>query len=195
MLTEKTIDQILGVLDLTAKNYESGLPVSKAYQKSVKDIAHRYSIRYQTIADGCRRRLGLDNVNQFIDLLKEWLGGKPNRLKDLLTKNAGDFEQYRIKNFFDKTELSPPNLTSERKVEDMLEVVSLKIPQNIAAQLRALAEAKGESVQDLINNIIKEYVDSNYVEYLKNFINSLPQSHKEQVLAELEKSLNLKKVV
>lgn len=195
MLTEKTIDQILGVLDLTAINYESGLPVPKAYQKSVKDIAQKYSIRYQTIADGCRRRLGLDNVNQFIELLKEWLGGKPNRLKDLLTKNAGDFEQYRIKNFFDKKELSPPNLTFERKVEDMSEVVSLKIPQNIAAQLRALAEAKGESVQDLTNKIIKEYVDNNYVEYLKNFINSLPQSHKEQVLAELEKSLNLKKAV
>jgi hypothetical protein len=194
MLTEKTIDQILGVLDLTVKNYESGLPISKAYQKSVKDIAQRYSIRYQTIADGCRRRLGLDNANQFINLLNEWIGGKPNRLKDLLIKNAGDFEQHRIKNFFDKTELTPPNLTLERKVEN-IEVVSLKIPQNCATQLRALAEAKRESVQDLINNIIKEYVDINFVEYLKNFINSLPQSHKEQVLAELEESLNLKKVV
>ena len=193
MLTEKTIDQILGVLDLTAKNYESGLPVPKAYQKSVKDIARRYSIRYQTIADGCRRRLGLDNVNQFIQLLKEWLDGQPSRLKDLLTKNAGDFEQYRIENFFDNKEVSPPNLTAERNVEDMLEVFSLKVPQNLAAQFRALSEAKGESIQDLTISIIREYVDKNYIEYLKNVINSLPHSHKEQVLAELAKSLNQNK--
>lgn len=192
MLTEKTIDQILGVLDLTAKNYESGIPVSKAYQKSVKDIAKRYSIRYQTIADGCRRRLGLDNINQFIELLKEWLGGQPNKLRDLLTKNAGDYEQYRIKNFFDKKNLTPPNITVERNIEDKLGVVSLKIPQTIAAQFCALAEAKGESIQDLTISIIKEYVDKNYIEYLKNIINSLPQSHKEQVLAELAKGLNLK---
>ena len=189
MLTEKTIDQILGVLDLTAKNYESGLPIPKAYQKSVKEIAQKYSIRYQTIADGCRRRLGLDNVNQFVELLREWLTGQPNRLRDLLSKNTGDFEQYAINNFFARKELSTPNLTDPRKVEDTFESVTLKIPQNIAGQLRALAEAEGKSFQDLCTRMIKEYVDKNYVEYLKKIINSLPQNHKEQVLAELSKGL------
>jgi hypothetical protein len=189
MLTEKTIGQILGVLEFTAKNYQSGLPVSKAYQKSVKDIAQRYSIRYQTIADGCRRRLGLDNVNQFVELLREWLGGQPNRLRDLLSKNAGDFEQYKINKFFDNNELPPQNLTAERKAEDFFEAISIKLPQNIVAQFRALAEADGKSVQDLAMSLIKEYVDKHYIDYLKNIINSLPQSHKEQVIAELVEGL------
>jgi len=192
MLTEKTIDQILGVLDLTTKNYELGLPVPKAYQKSVKDIAKRYSIRYQTIADGCRRRLGLDNINQFIDLLKEWLGGQPHRLRDLISKNAGDFEQSKIKIFFDHKELSSSNLTTDKNIEDAFEVVSFKIPQNIAVQLRTLAEAEGKSLQDLTISVIKEYVDKNYVEYLKKIINALPQTHKEQVLADLAKGLKVK---
>ena len=189
MLTEKTVDQILGVLDLTAKYFESSLPVPKAYQKSVKDIARRYSIRYQTIADGCRRRLGLDNVNQFIELLKEWLGGQPTNLKDLLIKNTSDFEQHRIIAFFEKRQLSTTNLIVERNVESKLDVISLQIPQNITAQLRALAGAKEESIQDLTFRIIMEYVNTNYVEYLKKIINSLPQSHKEQVLAEFAKDL------
>lgn len=192
MLTEKTIDQILGVLELTAKNYEAGLPVSKAYQKSVKDVAQRYSIRYQTVADGCRRRLGLDNVNQFIELLKGWLGGQSNSLRDLLTKNTGDFEQYRINNFFARKEFPLQNLTIGRNVEDTFEAITLRIPQSVAAQLRALAEAEGRSVQDLSVSIIKEYVDKNYVEYLTNIINSLPQNRKEQVLAELAKGLKSK---
>ena len=189
MLTEKTINQILGVLDLTVKNYESGLPVPKAYQKSVKDIAHKYSIKYQTIADGCRRRLGLDNVNQFVELLYEWLGGQPNRLRDLLLKNAADFEQYRINKFFDQKEISPQNFTVERNVDVSFETISLKISQNIALQFRALAEVEGKTIQDLSGSLIKEYVDKNYVEYLKRIINSLPQSHKDQVLAELAKEL------
>jgi hypothetical protein len=122
-------------------------------------------------------------------LLREWLTGQPNRLRDLLSKNAGDFEQYTINNFFDRKELPTPNLTDLRKIDETFESVSLKIPQNIAAQFRALAEAEGKSLQDLCIRMIKEYVDKNYVEYLKNIINSLPQNHKEQVLAELSKGL------
>jgi len=192
MLTEKTIDQILGVLDLTAKNHESGLSISKAYQKSVKEIAQRYSIKYQTIADGCRRRLGLVNVNQFVDLLREWLGGQPYRLRDLLSKNTSDFEQYRINDFFDRKELTSSNLSINKNLETVFEIISLKAPQNMVSQLRALAESEGKSVHDLSVRIIKEYVDKNYVEYLRNFINSLPQSQKEQVLAELAKGLESK---
>jgi hypothetical protein len=192
MLTEKTIDQILGVLELTANKYQSGLPVPKAYQKSVKEIAHKYSIRYQTIADGCRRRLGLGNVNQFIELLKDWLGGGSEKLKDLLIKNAGGPEEYKIKMFFAKE--FPPSIQHivERNVDDKVDVISFKIAQNIAFQFRSLAEAEGKSVQDLAMSVIKEYVDINYVEYLKNIINSLPQSDKEKVLAELTKMSNSK---
>lgn len=187
MLTEKTIDQILGVLDLTVENYISGLPIPKAYQKSVKDIAQRYSISYQTISDGCRRRLGLENVNRFIALLEEWLEGKPNGLRELLINNAADSEHYRINNFFDKAELPSKILTKERNTEEILGVVSLKIPQNVMAQLQSLAEAKGGSIQDLAASIIKEYVEKNYIEYVKNIIDALPQRHKEQVLAALSK--------
>jgi hypothetical protein len=41
MLSEKTLDQILGVLELTTKYCQASLPTIKAYQKSVKDIAHK----------------------------------------------------------------------------------------------------------------------------------------------------------
>jgi hypothetical protein len=193
MLTGKTLDQILGVLEFTEKYYATGLPIVKAYQKSVKNIAHQYSVRYQTIADGCRRRLNLVNINEFMELLNEWFGGNPSPLKDLLIKNIGELDKYKVENFFDHNRVFPStSIKIERKVEEAFEVITFKTPQNIASQLRSLAEAEGKSIQEFMNIITKNYVDRHYVEYLKNLISSLPQEHKEQVIAELTNSLESK---
>ncbi len=188
MLTEKTLDQILGVLELTRKYYESGIPTSKAYQKSVKDIAHKYSVRYQTIADGCRRRLNLDNVNEFMGLLNEWMAGKPYRLKDLLIKNINELDEYKVDNFFDQNNPST-NLTSSRDVEEKSEVISFKVSRNISSQLRSLAEAEGKNIQEFMSIIAKEYVDTHYLEYVKNIIESLPTKHKEKFIQNLVNSV------
>lgn len=189
MLTEKTLDQILGVLELTSKYCETGLPIPKAYQKSVKDIANKYSVRYQTIADGCRRRLNLDNINEFIELLNEWLGGSPSQLKELLLKNVGNLDEYKIENFFDHNRISSTETSFKRKVEDPFEAITFKTNRNIASQLRSLADAEGKSVQDYINIIIKDHIDKNYVEYVKKLVNTLPTAHREKVIAELAKSV------
>jgi hypothetical protein len=190
MLTEKTLDQILGVLELTANYYKNGLSTSKAYQKSVKDIAQQYSLRYQTIADGCRRRLNLGNVDEFIKLLNEWLKGNSSQLKDLLIKNINELDEYKVENFFDNNTFSPSTLpTNAREVEETFEVITFKIPRNLAGQLHALAEVEGKSIQDFMNIITKKYVDVHYMEYVKNLINSLPVEHKEKVIGELIKSM------
>ena len=64
-------------------------------------------------------------------------------------------------------------------------MITFKTPRNIASQLRTLAEAEGKTIQYIASNIIKQYVDTHYVEYLKNLINSLPPGRREQVLASL----------
>lgn len=190
MLTEKTIDQILGVLDLTSKYYQTGLPIPKAYQKSVKDIARKYSVRYQTIADGCRRRLNLDNVNEFKELLTEWFGGNPSPLKDLLIKNIGQIDEYKVENFFNQSTIPPSTKeTASREVEEFFDVITFKTPSNTASQLRILAEAENKSVQDFMSIIVKQYVDQHYVKYVKKLINSLPPGRKEVILKELSNSL------
>ena len=190
MLTEKTLDQILGVLELTRKYYHTGLPVTKAYQKSVKDIAHRYSVRYQTIADGCRRRLYLDNVEEFIKLLSEWLVGKPLPLKELLIKNIGELDKYKVENFFDQpAPASTSKTVVSRNVEEIFEVVTFKAPRNIVSQLRVLAEAEEKSVQEFMNILIKQYVDEHYLAHVKNLINALPPKEREQIITDLSNSM------
>jgi vacuolar-type H+-ATPase subunit C/Vma6 len=193
MLTGKTLDQILGVIESTAYYHESGLPIPKAYQKSVKDIAHKYSVRYQTIADGCRRRLNLDNVDEFMKLLNEWLKGDPSRLKELLITNIGELDEDKVEKFFNMNS-NPSSVVSEsaRNVEETFTVITFKAHRDLVSQLRTLAEAEGKSVQEFMNIISKKYVDSHYMEFVKNLINSLPAGHKEKVIAELAGSFKKK---
>jgi len=194
VLKEKTLDQILDVLNLTAKYHSTGLPAQKAYQRSVKDVAHKYSVRYQTIADGCRRRLNLDNVNEFMALLDEWLGGQPRRLKELLVKNIGQLDEYKVENFFDQNIQVPvPSTTQDqRKVEEGFEALTFKIPRNIASQFRVLAEAEGKTIQDLASSVFKKYVDEHHFAYVKNLINSLPLVDRELIIATLVNDLKTK---
>jgi hypothetical protein len=193
MLTEKTLDQLIGVLELTEKYYRTGLPVPKAYQKAVKDIASRYSVRYQTIADGCSRRLNLDTVEVFIGLLSQWLSGNGNQLKALLIKNISELDEYKVENFFDHNRPSTPPSThpplTSRKVEEATDAITLKISRNLVGQLRALAEAENKNLPDFVSNIIKEYLDIHYIEFVRNLINSLPQDRREKILNEMANQL------
>ncbi len=191
MLTEKTLDQILGVLELTEKYFRTGLPAPKAYQKAVKDIAQRYSVRYQTIADGCRRRLNLDTVEVFIGLLREWLGGNPRQIKALLIKNISERDEYKVENFFDHNSPAPSTqlIPNARNVEEAAEVISFKISRNLASQLRALAESENKNLPEFVNVIIKEYLELHYVKFVRNLINSLPPERKEKILRDMASQL------
>jgi hypothetical protein len=37
-----------------------------------------------------------------MELLNEWLSGNPAPLKDLLIKNIGQMDEYKVENFFDR---------------------------------------------------------------------------------------------
>ncbi|RJX19383.1 MAG: hypothetical protein C4563_07980 [Desulfobulbus sp.] len=124
-----------------------------------------------------------------MELLTEWLSGNPAPLKDLLVKNIDQMDEYKVENFFDHKLVTTSTKTeSERKVEDSFEVITVKAPRNIVSQLRALAESEDKSLQDLINIIVKQYVDQHYVEYVRKLINSLPPGRKETILKELSNS-------
>ncbi|MGE0157105.1 MAG: hypothetical protein AB7T17_08770 [Geobacter sp.] len=186
MLTEKTVEQILEVLDKTSKLYNSGFPINKAYQKAVKEVSLTYSIKYQTVADGCRRRLGLSNINEFIKILSEWLNGNPSNLIDLLHKNTANFEKYKIDQFFHRGTLQIPEIEVNRKVDISTETITIKLPVKTIAQLRSLAETERKSAQNLATKIIDDYVTIHYLKHIKNIISSLSQSHKDQILTELK---------
>jgi hypothetical protein len=190
MLTEKTLDQILGVLERTTKYYREGIPLVKAYQKSVKEVADLYSIRYQTIADGCRRRLNLDNINEFIELLREWLSGNSKNLKQLLAKNVHEFEHYKLDKFFSSSQYSElVSAHTEPMISTDTQIISFRIPNNISIQLKTLAEGTGKSVQELVADFVVRNVSEEYVKYLKKQIEALPEKEKVKILESLRSQI------
>ena len=186
MLTEKTVDQILWVLDLTEKNFKTGISIAKSYQKAVNEVADRHKVRYQTIADGCRRRLGLDDVGQLMGFLENWLNGRPEQLKELLMLRAKDYKE-KINAFFVANRSSSENLTSMAGAFPGSETLLVRLSQQVFSQLKDLADFDGKTVQEFSADIIEDYVNRQYVEYVKHVINSLPQEARRQILDELTK--------
>ena len=99
MLTRKTLDQILEVLKGVRKHHAMGKPLLKSYQRSVRDVARLYHTSYQTIADGCRRRLNLADRDEFLLHVDRWLRGDPTGLSALLKNNVSEFEHIKINNW------------------------------------------------------------------------------------------------
>ena len=96
MLRQESVRQLLEVLELTRLARSRGVPLEQAYQDAIRDVSNRYKVRYQTIGDLCRRRLGLRDIDQFVELLRRWLGvGDGGPLKRAIRQNA-DHEAHRL---------------------------------------------------------------------------------------------------
>jgi len=178
MLTERTLDQILEVLARTVENFHAGHAVPKAYQKAVKGVAADYSVRYQTIADGCRRRLNLKNINNFIGLLDDWLSGSPKKLIETLEQNVSETDHYKIRRFFKEV----PYETLGEEVNgdgENKKTISLSIEAKYFSQLKLISQDRSMSIQQILEPIINEFINRQFLEYFKKQFNSFSDQEKE----------------
>jgi len=74
-LRSESIKQILCVLDNFWHQNRNGQSIQYAYREAVNFTAKKYLVRYQTIGDLCRRRLGLTTIYDFHAYLKQWVDG------------------------------------------------------------------------------------------------------------------------
>ena len=79
MLTHKTLKIIFEVLLKIRQYYVGGERLIKAYRKAIRTVASQNKIFYQTVADGCCRRLNL-NRDGFLDLVRAWLAQDSDEL-------------------------------------------------------------------------------------------------------------------
>jgi hypothetical protein len=101
MMTYTTVRQILDVLKVCYDNQRKGLSLSRSYQDGVREVAHENGVTYQTIGDGCRRRLRLKDINEFYNLLGGWTKGEPSGLIEQLKKNSYSHIHPEILAFFE----------------------------------------------------------------------------------------------
>ena len=101
MFRAKTVNrQILPLLSGIRARIEGGATVQDACRKATHDLSKAVRRTYQTLEDGCRRRLDLDDIRDFHDLVESWIHDGSPDLKERLTRHAEAAAHAAIDVFF-----------------------------------------------------------------------------------------------
>jgi predicted nucleotidyltransferase len=162
MMKRQTVEQILLVFRLFREGYARGKPLHKAYQEAVREVADRHGVTYQTIGDGCRRRLMLGHIGELYALLGSWAEGDSEPLVAKLNEASDPSAHEDIAEFFttstNTTTAQHPGAlpqTSGTKAD----VFSLRLSEQDARRVRALAEMEGISPSELLGRLVGSAVD------------------------------------
>ena len=149
MMTPHTVQQLLQVFRLFHEYHTGGMPLNRSYHEAVRSVAKSFSVTYQTIGDGCRRRLELTNINELYEMLSAWVRGESRALLHQLKKHSDPAAHAEIEKFFSMTERTTPpspkaSFISASKGESV--AVSLRLEARDARLFRALTELEGDEV-------------------------------------------------
>jgi hypothetical protein len=154
----KTIEQILKVISLAAKHYSSGNGIDRSYQYGVNRVSQEYSVAYQTIGDGCRRRLGLSDISEFKRMLQSALEGDPIQLRELLMQNTSRSYHDRINDFFSELGNGVAKPGFKTKEQDILISYSIHLRKNDSDILKALAQLLGGKPEQILADVAVEAI-------------------------------------
>jgi hypothetical protein len=172
MMTPKTVDQLLHVFRLFRDNHASGKPLHSSYHEAVREVARLNSVTYQTIGDGCRRRLRLNDINELFELLAAWIRGDSRSLVQQLKQNSDLSAHGAIDAFFSGV----PSEAAEKKrplhlvSHENSETFSFRLSSDDARLLKALAVLEASSVGALSSRIISEAVQSRMTAVARSII-------------------------
>ena len=151
MMKGQTVEQLLLVFRLFRESYARGKPLHKAYQEAVREVADGHAVTYQTIGDGCRRRLKLISIRELYALLARWMEGDPEPLAKQLKAASDPSAHDDIMEFFG-SEARP--VTSDSRFDTF----SIGLPERGARMARALAEIEGVSTSELLSRLVESAV-------------------------------------
>jgi len=161
MMTSSTVQQLLQVFRLFRDNHAGGMPLHRSYHEAVHTVARDHSVTYQTIGDGCRRRLELNNINELYEILSAWVRGEPHALIHQLKEHCDPAAHSEIDKFFSTTRPTAFSKTTPSVMgapKDEPETVSFRLQARDARMLRALAELEGLSVGELTARVVSAAV-------------------------------------
>ena len=161
MLKSNTIRQLLEVLAIFYKSHSRGIPINRSYHEAVRRVAQEYGVTYQTIGDGCRRRLKLNDVGQLHSLLQRWMEGDPHGLIEVLKGNTDSHNHEEIDRFF----RTPPTVSNHSEKYGPVQInatraetFSFQLPKKDARILRATSEISGTPVPEMLTQIVSKSI-------------------------------------
>ncbi len=167
-MRQETLEQIQKVISLAAQRYHRGDGINRAYQYGVKSVAKEYGITYQTIADACRRRLGLGEVDEFKKILKSCLEGDQISMRDLLVHNNPQLHD-EIDDFLSGLKIDKDTSKIQPREPDKSVVYSIEMRKSDSDVLMALAQLLGRKPEKLLIDIAVEAIK----DQMKKTVNQL----------------------
>jgi len=173
-LTSKSLDQILEVIRKTKSQYLSGSPLHTSIQSGIEYVSKSYNVTYQTIEDGCRRRLGLKTIDDFRRVLSEYFHGNPNNIISILREHTDSNLHNKINEYFKGSVTSI--IKSSDKIQDIplqertTEVFSFRLDEETSKKLRILVGFLEIPPSEWISIIIKKKVNEDVQELLESLV-------------------------
>ena len=162
----KSTEQILEVIQIARNDFQAGLPIKDSYNTAVQQISQKYHITYQTIADGCTRRLGRIRAEQFRGLLMESFSGNHDPLISTLKRHSSLDTHKLIDKFFSNQ--NP--IQSKNKNTPSSEVFSFRLNDTEAKKIRTIASIQGITVQEWITNTVTDIANKKLKAWAKEIL-------------------------
>lgn len=173
MLKSNTIRQLLEVLSIFYNSHSKGNPINRSYHEAVRRVAQKYGVTYQTIGDGCRRRLKLNDVGQLYSLLQRWIEGDPDGLITVLKSNTDLHNHDDIERFFRIPPIVPNHSEKYGSVKTSTlrtETFFFQLPEKDARILRATSEISGIPVPEMLSQIVSKSIRDKMKELAREII-------------------------
>ena len=173
MLKSNTIRQLLEVLAIFYDSHSKGVPINHSYHEAVRRVSQKDGVTYQTIDDGCRRRLKLNDVGELYTLLERWIGGDPCGLISVLKSNANSHNHEEIERFFKIPPIVSNHPEKYGSVETnalRTETFSFQLPQKDARILWATSEISGIPVPEMLTQIVSKSIREKMKELAREMI-------------------------
>ncbi len=147
----ETVEQILKVISVTAQSFNQGDRIDYSYQHAVNRVSKEYNIAYQTVGDACRRRLGLDHVDDFKAMLKAALEGDSTELRNLILGVTPPSYHNRVDEFF--SNLKNGAVITKAPTPDTFLDYTIQLRKSDSDILRALAELLGGKPEEILADL------------------------------------------
>ena len=157
MMKRQTVEQLLKVFGAFRERVATGRPLRKAYQEAVREVADQYNVAYQTIGDGCRRRLKLNDIGELYALLERWVEGDPKPLAQQIRAASESSAHDHVTAFFESAASSAARHSGQvgpSVLDGKADTFSLRLPKQDARKVRALAEMEGTSPGELLGRLL-----------------------------------------
>jgi hypothetical protein len=162
-----SVSQILAVLRYIQQHARNGNTLVSARHRATQAVAQEQTppIRYQTIEDLYRRRLGLKKVSEFDDIVQRWIDGDSEPLSQILIRHAQPATHNLIIQFFQGQALNagaPFNVGAPQDSRPPPKPDSVQLSHSEDRMLNFIADTKGLDRLSLLNQIVSQAIRNEF---------------------------------